>query len=88
MLETIAFALLEILLGSFTGLIPGIHVNTVVISILAILPTLMEVFTPHSVVALVIAMAVVHSYVDYIQGYRNIFSKIRIRNLKFGCSFI
>jgi hypothetical protein len=31
MLDAVAFALLGVALGTFTGLVPGIHVNTVVI---------------------------------------------------------
>ncbi|RMF89176.1 MAG: hypothetical protein D6733_06875 [Methanobacteriota archaeon] len=66
MLDLLAFIFLGVLLGTFTGLVPGIHVNTVVIVVIALLPALLESFTPYSVIALVIAMSLVHSYVDYI----------------------
>jgi putative membrane protein len=66
MLNAAAFALAGVLIGTFTGLVPGVHVNTVVILILALLPRLLESYTPQSIAALVIAMSIVHSYVDYI----------------------
>ncbi len=55
-----------IVVGVFTGLIPGIHVNTVVIVLIAFLPVLLDIVTPYGLVAFVISMAIVHSYVDYI----------------------
>lgn len=66
MLDAIAFALIGVLLGTFTGLAPGLHVNTIVILVIASLPSLLKVFSPSSIVALVVAMAVTHSYVDYV----------------------
>ncbi|MFQ5800408.1 MAG: tripartite tricarboxylate transporter permease [Candidatus Hydrothermarchaeales archaeon] len=66
MLDVLPFVFLGVLLGTFTGLVPGIHVNTVVIVLLALLPSLLSNFSPYSIAALVIAMSVVHSYVDYI----------------------
>jgi putative membrane protein len=66
MLDLLAFVFVGVLLGTFTGLVPGIHVNTVVIVVIALLPGLLEAFSPYSVISLVIAMSVVHSYVDYI----------------------
>lgn len=66
MLDALAFVFLGVLLGTFTGLVPGIHVNTVVIVLLALLPSLLSNFSPYSIAAFVIAMSVVHSYVDYI----------------------
>lgn len=66
MLEAVMFALAGVLLGTFTGLAPGIHVNTVVVVVLSSLPLLMERFAAGSVVALIVAMSVTHTFVDYI----------------------
>jgi len=65
-LEIIGLALIGIALGTVTGLVPGIHVNTVVIVLLSILPALLNEFPAHSIAALIVAMAIVHSYIDYI----------------------
>lgn len=66
MLEVLLLILAGVLLGTFTGMVPGIHVNTVVIVILSLLPVLMQHFSPFGVVALIVAMSVVHTFVDYI----------------------
>ena len=66
MLEIIGLALIGVALGTVTGLVPGIHVNTVVLIILSVLPALLTRFPAHSIAGLIVAMAIVHSYVDYI----------------------
>jgi putative membrane protein len=66
MLEVLLLILAGVLLGTFTGMVPGIHVNTVVIAVLSLLPVLLEHFSPSGVVALIVAMSVVHTFVDYI----------------------
>lgn len=66
MQSALIFVLIGTLLGTFTGLIPGIHVNNVALVIISLLPVLLERFSTHDIIAVVIAMAVVHSYVDYI----------------------
>jgi putative membrane protein len=66
MLDLLAFILVGSLLGTFTGLVPGIHVNTVVIVVLSILPFLLALLPVHVVIAMIIAMSVTHSFVDYI----------------------
>ncbi len=66
MLEVLIFVLVGVLLGTFTGLAPGIHVNTVVVVVLSMLPLLLEKFSVTSVVALIVAMSITHTFVDYI----------------------
>jgi len=66
MLEVFLLIFAGILLGTFTGMVPGIHVNTVVIVLLSLLPVLLEHFSPLGVVSLIVAMSVVHTFVDYI----------------------
>jgi putative membrane protein len=66
MMEVLLLILAGVLLGTFTGMVPGIHVNTVVIAILTLLPVLLLHFSPFGVVALIVAMSVVHTFVDYI----------------------
>ncbi len=54
-----------ILMGTFTGLVPGIHVNTLVLIVLAFRPNL-----PHiadiTYCALIVAISITHSFVDFI----------------------
>lgn len=52
--------------GIFTGLAPGIHVNTVAAGILAFLPALIKLFSPLSLGVLLVSMVMVHSFTDFI----------------------
>jgi len=55
-----------ILAGIITGLIPGIHTNTVAALVLASLILLQTYFSPLALGIFLIAMVVVHSFVDFI----------------------
>lgn len=66
MAELIFAVFLGILAGTITGLVPGIHVNTIVFLTFAFLPYIKNYFSAHEIAAFFIAMAHVHSYVDYI----------------------
>ena len=61
MIELLALALLGCVLGVFTGMVPGIHVNT-----LSLLALSFGFFGNIELAALVVAMAVTHSFVDFI----------------------
>jgi len=60
----IAFTFLGITLGVFTGLIPGLHVNTVAVSILSI--GFLGLVDPYAIAVLVIAMAITHTVFDFV----------------------
>lgn len=61
MIELLFFALFGCVLGVFTGLVPGIHVNTISLLVL------MFGFSGSSeLTVLVIAMGITHSFVDFI----------------------
>jgi len=60
-IELIAFIFLGCALGVFTGLIPGIHVNTISMLALAF-----GAVGSMEVIALIVAMGVTHSFVDFI----------------------
>ncbi|MFQ5815205.1 MAG: tripartite tricarboxylate transporter permease [Candidatus Hydrothermarchaeaceae archaeon] len=66
MLDLLVFILVGATLGTFTGLVPGVHVNTVVIVVLSLLPFLLAHLPVQAVIAMIIAMSVVHTFVDYI----------------------
>ncbi|MDD5178605.1 MAG: tripartite tricarboxylate transporter permease [Candidatus Nanoarchaeia archaeon] len=53
-----------ILLGTFTGLTPGIHINLVSVIILSISPWLLQFVSPIILVSLIISMAIVHTFLD------------------------
>lgn len=62
MLETLlAMVLLGSLLGIVTGLVPGLHVNTVAVIALGLLQG-----AGLEVIALIVSMAIVHTFVDFI----------------------
>ncbi|MBI5355259.1 MAG: tripartite tricarboxylate transporter permease [Candidatus Aenigmarchaeota archaeon] len=58
--EIALYAFIGILLGVFTGLMPGIHVNTVSALLLAV------PFAPLNFAALVLALTVTHTFFDFI----------------------
>ncbi|HIJ98949.1 TPA: tripartite tricarboxylate transporter permease [archaeon] len=64
-LEIVVFTLIGIALGIVSGLLPGIHVNTISAFILAILPTLSG-FSTISIVIAIVSMAVVNSFLSFI----------------------
>lgn len=61
MIEPLAWILLGCFLGVFTGLVPGIHVNT-----LSILILLFASSSDFNFVLLIVAMSIMHSFVDFI----------------------
>lgn len=61
----LGFTFLGILMGTFTGLTPGIHVNTlclIVISMIAIFPSI-DILC---FATLILAMSITHTFVDFI----------------------
>ena len=54
------------LMGTITGMIPALHVNTIAAGMLAIAPFILEYFGPMAAAAFLIAMATVHTFVDAI----------------------
>jgi len=65
MLEFLLFILAGIGFGTFTGLVPGIHVNLICILLLGISSTFMGL-NPYYLVALIISMSVTHTILDFI----------------------
>ena len=64
--EIITAALAGIALGTFTGLMPGIHINLLAAIILSASPTLLKYFPPEALAAAIMAMAITHSFLDFI----------------------
>ena len=62
MIELLLFALAGIALGTFSGLVPGIHVNTISLAALG----LAAFFNPAWLVAFIVATAVTHTFWDFV----------------------
>ena len=58
--------LFGICVGTLTGLVPGLHTNTVAIIITGGAVTLVRWFSPLEVAAFLITLVVIHSFVDFI----------------------
>lgn len=63
-LVTSGFILTGVVFGTFTGLIPGFHVNALALILAAIAPTVPG--PPHLVTATLLAAAIVHSFLDVV----------------------
>jgi putative membrane protein len=66
LIELILFLLLGILFGTFTGLIPGIHVNLVGALIISIYFSTLSTFDPIYLVVFIVGMAITHTFLDFI----------------------
>ena len=74
MILVICFSLLGSLMGTISGLIPGIHVNTLALILLSAYPTIESVvawsaspeFAPLLASSTVVAASVTHSFLDFI----------------------
>lgn len=66
-LEILCFTILGILAGTLTGLLPGIHVNNVCITLLGSYPLFMAYHIPdHAIISFIISMSVTHTIMDFI----------------------
>jgi putative membrane protein len=65
-LDLIILVVCGALLGCFTGLAPGIHVNNMVIIVLSLSTLLLSHFSVHQMAAFIITMAMVHTFVDFV----------------------
>ena len=64
MLDVLAFSILGCILGTITGLTPGLHVNTIALLALSLYPTLG--ITHLEFVAFIVSMAITHTFLDFI----------------------
>lgn len=66
MIDVILFALMGIGGGIVTGLIPGVHPNTLAAGILSASPLLLTIASPHAVAVFIIAMGIAHTFLSFI----------------------
>ncbi len=64
--EIILFILIGILFGTFTGLIPGIHINLIGAFLISLSATLFLNLNPIYLSTFIVAMAITHTFVDFI----------------------
>ncbi len=65
-LELIIALAIGVLIGTITGLTPGIHINLVAVILLSISAFLLQITSPIVLVVFIIAMSMTHTFVDYI----------------------
>lgn len=66
LIELIIALLLGCAIGTFTGLIPGIHINLVGASLVTLSTGLLSSINPLYLITLITAMAITHTFVDFI----------------------
>ena len=66
LIEIILFLLLGIVSGTITGLIPGVHINLIGAFIVSLSASLLYLTNPIYLVVFIVAMAVTHTFVDFI----------------------
>jgi len=66
LIEILLFLVLGILIGTFTGLIPGIHTNLIGVFLISLSTTIFFSINPIFFVVFIIAMALTHTFVDFI----------------------
>src|SRR3989344_5971167 len=66
MFELLLAVGLGILLGTLTGIIPGIHVNLLSALIVSLSPFLLKYFDPLTLAGFIFVIAITHTYLDVI----------------------
>ena len=64
--QLIIFTLLGILAGTFTGLIPGIHINLIGVFLISLSASFLNSTNPVYLVIFIVAMAITHTFIDFI----------------------
>jgi putative membrane protein len=66
LIQIILALLLGIIAGTFTGLIPGIHINLIGVFLVFLSTSLFSSLNPIYVIVLISSMAITHTFVDFI----------------------
>ncbi|MBU2504125.1 MAG: tripartite tricarboxylate transporter permease [Nanoarchaeota archaeon] len=66
LIEILIFLLLGIAAGTFTGLIPGVHINLVGVSLVALSASLFSSLNSIYLVTFISSMAITHTFLDFI----------------------
>ncbi|MDP2629034.1 MAG: tripartite tricarboxylate transporter permease, partial [Nanoarchaeota archaeon] len=65
-IQIFLFVILGILAGTFTGLIPGIHINLVGVSMVSLSASILASINPIYLAVFIVSMAITHTFVDFI----------------------
>jgi putative membrane protein len=65
-LQLIIVSLLGLIIGTFTGLIPGIHINLIAILVFASSAFFLQYVSPIILAAFIVAMSITHTFLDFI----------------------
>ncbi|MFC1685762.1 tripartite tricarboxylate transporter permease [Nanoarchaeota archaeon] len=65
-LEITAAILVGIIFGVFTGLIPGVHINLVAVSLIAASTFLLQYTDTFPLVVFIVSMSITHTFIDFI----------------------
>ncbi len=65
-LEILLAALTGLIIGIFTGLFPGVHINLVAITLVSLSPALLKFVAPITLVSFLVAMAITHTFLDVV----------------------
>lgn len=66
LIEIISFLFLGTLFGTFTGLIPGIHINLISVILISLSVSIFSNINPIYLVVFITAMAITHTFLDFI----------------------
>jgi len=66
LLEILLFLVLGIIAGTFSGLIPGIHINLVGAILISLSASVLSFINPIYFVVFIVAMAISHTFLDFI----------------------
>src|SRR3989304_8704378 len=66
LIEIFIFLFFGILAGTFTGLFPGIHINLVGASLVALSTSILSPLNPMYLVTFIASMAITHTFLDFI----------------------
>ena len=66
LIQLILFLLFGILAGTFTGLVPGIHINLVASSVIAFSYSIFSEINSIYLVVFIVAMSIAHVFIDFI----------------------
>ncbi|MEM3112881.1 MAG: tripartite tricarboxylate transporter permease [Candidatus Pacearchaeota archaeon] len=64
--ELILALFIGILIGTLTGLIPGIHINLIGALLITVSVALLEFFSPITIGIFIVSMAITHTFIDFI----------------------
>jgi len=66
LIEIIIALLFGCVVGTFTGLIPGIHINLISLLLLSFSISLLNIFSPIVLIVFIVSLSITHTFLDFI----------------------